>query len=305
MECNTDSTEAKKSNDRNLAKEALKECEQKFRILLETIQEGVAIHDRFKIIDANQGYAAMFGYGHHEMIGRDVLEFADPQSRDIVMNKLLKGDETPFKITALRKDGSTFSAELCSRIIPHRDNNLHLTVFRSLSASILVAPEEDIVKERLDPFFDYSPEAYYLADAAGKFIDVNKAAMELFGLGKADIIGKSFLKLNLFSSDQIPKAAKHLAFNIFGKPTEPEEYVIHRTDGSQVPVEISAVPIRINGKTQLFGLVRNIAEKKKAEAAMHRAIKEIEILVEERRTQEERQQGQKIKKEPGPGGSNP
>jgi len=187
-----ESTETKKSIRRNLATDALQECEQKFRILLETIKEGVTIHDRFKIINANQAYAAMFGCGHHEMIGRDVLEFADSQSRDLIMDNLLKGDETPLKITAFKKDGSTFAVEVCSRIIPRRGNNLHMSVFRSLSDSMPAEPEADIVKKRLGPFFDYTPEAYYLADASGKFIDVNKAALELFGREKEDITGKSW-----------------------------------------------------------------------------------------------------------------
>ena len=90
----------------------------------------------------------------------------------------------------------------------------------------------------------------------------------------------------MLSSDQIRKAAKHLAFSIFGKPTEPVEYVIHRNDDSQVPVEISTVPAQINGKKLLFGIVRDITEKKKSEAALRRTIGEIEILVEERRDRE-------------------
>ena len=280
-------TEAKKSIDRNLAKEALQECENKFRILLDTITDGVTIHDRFKIIDANQGYAAMFGCRPDEIIGRDVLEFVDPQSRDFFMEKFLTGDETSFKINALRKNGSTFAVEICSRIISHRDNRLNLTLFRNRSDSIPAEPAEGKVEECLGTFFDYAPDAYYLADATGKFIDVNKAAEKLFGHGKEAMIGKSFLKLNLLSPDQIRKAAKYLAVNIFGKPTDPEEYIIHRNDGSQVPVEIRTVPAQVNGKTLLLGIVRDVAEKKKSEDALRRAIGEIEILVEERRAIEE------------------
>ena len=281
-----DITETKKSVDRHLATEALQECEKKFHILLDTIKDGVAIHDRFKIIDANQGYAAIFGCKHDEIIGRDVLEFIDSQSRDIFMEKFLTGDETSFKINALRKDGSTFAVEICSRIISHRDNRLNLTLFRTLSDSIPAEAAEGIVKEHLGEFFDYAPDAYYLADATGKFIDVNKAAEKLFGRGKEDMIGKSFLKLNLLSPDQIRKAAKYQAANLFGKPTEPEEYVIHRNDGSQVPVEISTVPAQINGRTLLLGIVRDITEKKQSVDALRRAIGEIEILVEERRAKE-------------------
>jgi PAS domain S-box-containing protein len=286
MDCEMESTGPNNPVESNLAREALKECEQKFNILLEMLSEGVIIHDRFKIIDSNRGFAAIFGYDHPETIGRDVLEFADQQSRDLIMNKLLEGNETPFKVHALKKDGSTFDAELCSRIIPHRDHELNLTVFRKLSDSGSAEPKDDRANERLGEFFDYSPDAYYLADATGKFIDVNRAAEKLFAHRKDEIIGKSFLKLNLLSSDQIHKAAKHLALNIFGQPTEPEEYVIQRDNGVQLPVEIRTLPVYLNGKTLLFGIVRDITEKKKSADALRRAIKEIELLVEERGSQQ-------------------
>jgi PAS domain S-box-containing protein len=279
-------TGSQNSVESNLAKEALQECEQKFNILLETLTDGVIVHDRFKIIDANQGYAAMFGYELREIIGRDVFEFADSQSRDLIMNKLLEGDQTPFKVQALKKDGSTFDAALCSRIIPHRDHQLNLTVFRRLPDCRPAEPEKEPVNERLGEFFNYSPDAYYLADATGKFIDVNRAAEELFARRREEIIGKSFLKLNLLSSDQIHKAAKHLAFNIFGQSTEPEEYVIQPENDVQIPVEISTIPVNLDGKTLLFGVVRDITEKKKSVGALRRAVKEIELLVEERRKQE-------------------
>ena len=66
----------------NLAKVALDEREERFRIFMETTKEGVVIHDRFKILEANQAFADMFGYKPADILGRDVLEFIAPQSRD-------------------------------------------------------------------------------------------------------------------------------------------------------------------------------------------------------------------------------
>ena len=96
-----ESSETNDSVARNLAREALHECEERFRTLLNAVNDGVIIHDKFKIIDANLAYAAMFGYEHHEIIGRDILEFAEPRSRDLILNKLLKCDPAPFEITGL------------------------------------------------------------------------------------------------------------------------------------------------------------------------------------------------------------
>jgi len=280
----TERSKTKDSVARNLAKEALHECEERFHILLDALNDGVIIHDKFKIMDANLAFAAIFGYECHDVIGRDILAFAAPQSRDLILDKLLKSDHSAFEIMGLKKNGSTFAIELCSTRIPHRGNRLYMTLYRNLCESIPQKQDKTIFQESLSTFFDYAPDAYYLADATGKFIDVNKAAEELFGYKKENIIGKSFLKLNILASDQITKAARHLALDIFGQSTEPEEYVIQRKDGSRIPAEIRTLPVKVKEKTLIFGIVRDVTEKRKAEEALRRAVGEIEVLLEECRS---------------------
>ncbi|RLC38007.1 MAG: hypothetical protein DRH33_05300, partial [Candidatus Nealsonbacteria bacterium] len=65
-------------------------------------------------------------------------------------------------------------------------------------------------EERLKILFNYAPDAYYINDLKGNFIDSNKAAERLMGYKKEELIGKSFLKLNLLTPADIPKAAKLL-----------------------------------------------------------------------------------------------
>lgn len=278
-----ENTENKDSVYSKLAKVALEECEERFRILMEATKEGVVIHDRFKIIETNPAFAELFGFKLADILGRDVLEFIAPQSRNLIMDKLLAGDAGPYEVSGRRKDGTPVALEFCSKVIPRGDNRLNLTLFRQSDNKIQAAPEHPAASDRLDLLFEYAPDAYYLADETGTFIDVNKAARELFGHKKEFIIGKSFLKLKILAPDQIHKAARNLALNIFGKSTESEEYVIQRRDGPGIPVEISTRPVKVNEKKLLFGIVRDITEKKKTEEALLRAVKEIESLVEERK----------------------
>lgn len=278
-----ENTEKNDSVYSKLAKVALEECEERFRILMEATKEGVVIHDRFKIIETNPAFAELFGFKLADILGRDVLEFIAPQSRDLIMDKLLAGDAGSYEVSGRRKDGTPVALEFCSKVIPRGDNRLNLTLFRQSDNKIQAAPEHPAASDRLDLLFEYAPDAYYLADETGTFIDVNKAARELFGHKKEFIIGKSFLKLKILAPDQIHKAARNLALNIFGKSTESEEYVIQRRDGPGIPVEISTRPVKVNEKKLLFGIVRDITEKKKTEEALHRAVKEIESLVEERK----------------------
>ena len=67
---------------------------------------------------------------------------------------------------------------------------------------------------RYQLLFESAPDAYYLNDRKGTFLDGNKAAEELSGYQREELIGKSFLKLNLLSPKQLPKAAALLAQNV-------------------------------------------------------------------------------------------
>ncbi|MFL5732362.1 MAG: PAS domain S-box protein [Chloroflexia bacterium] len=77
----------------------------------------MTLHERGGIIDANQIAAAMFGYEASELRGISVLDLTDPGSRKAAMSNIEAGSETPYESVGLRKDGSTFPVEVCSRSI--------------------------------------------------------------------------------------------------------------------------------------------------------------------------------------------
>jgi len=145
----------------------------------------------------------------------------------------------------------------------------------SIGAELEHKRAEDALREseeRLKILFEFAPDAYYLSDTKGIFIDGNNAAEDLVGYDKGELIGKSFLRLNLLMPGQIPKAAKLLARNKLGKATGPDEFILNRKDGSHVPVEIRTFPVKIKGKTLVLGIVRNITERKRADEDIKRAI---------------------------------
>ena len=120
-------------------------------------------------------------------------------------------------------------------------------------------------EQLLQAVIDLAPDAYYLSDLKGTFIDGNKAAEKIIGYKKEELIGKSFLKLDLLSVKQIPKATDLLARNAIGKATGPDEFMLKRKGGSLVPVQISTVPIKMSSKTIVLGIVHDITETKKLE----------------------------------------
>jgi len=120
-------------------------------------------------------------------------------------------------------------------------------------------------QERFKVIFECAPDAYYLCDLKGRFVDGNQAAEKMIGCPREDLLGKSFLQLDLLPKTQIPRAAAALIKNAIGRPTGPDEFVLNRRDGSQVPIEVSTYPVRLQGQVLVLGIVRDITRRKCAE----------------------------------------
>jgi PAS domain S-box-containing protein len=103
--------------ERKRAEEALRESEIRFRQLVEATVEGIVIHRGGIIRDLNERACELFGYSHDEMIGRNVLTLATPDFVEIIREKVSTGSEDSYEARGLRKDGSTFWADMHSHQI--------------------------------------------------------------------------------------------------------------------------------------------------------------------------------------------
>lgn len=126
-------------------------------------------------------------------------------------------------------------------------------------------------EERFRVLFESAPDAYYMNDLSGTFVDGNRKAEELVGSPRRNLVGSSFLKLNLIGKEDIVKAAALLARNMMGRPTGPDEFTLHKKDGSAVPVEICTVPVVIDKKKLVLGIARDISIRKQAEVELEKA----------------------------------
>ena len=126
---------------------------------------------------------------------------------------------------------------------------------------------------RLKILFENAPDGYYLSDLKGNFVDGNRAAEEICGYSRDELIGKNFLMLDLLTPSQVAVAAKLLAQNALGLASGPDEFSLKRKDGRRVPVEIRTYPVTIQGSTLILGIARDISARKRAEDEARRVQK--------------------------------
>jgi len=279
--------------ERKQAEEALRESEEKFSkafraspdmAVISTLRDGI-------FVEVNDSFTRIIGYTREEAIGHSSAELgiwvkAEERARIVQILKergRFRNEEVDLRIKSGEIRLLLFSAEL----INIGDEPCMLSVTTDITER---KQAEEVLREseeRLSVLFEFAPDAYYLSNLKGDFVDGNRAAEELTGYKRDELIGKSFLKLKILSPRQIPRAAALLAKNVLGQPTGPDEFVLKRKDGHQVSVEIRTFPVKIKGQVLVLGIARDITERKRAEAALQEKNEQLDVQNEELQSQSE------------------
>jgi len=177
---------------------ALSDSEQRFRTLIEGLGEGILYCDREdNIIHVNTRLCEMTGYSFDESIGKKSYELFMPtgqghQLRNQTLRRL-EGISESYELELQRKDGSTFWSRIAATPITDSTGEIVATLGAITDISEYKQAHEELKrqKEFLSLVIDTNPSLIYAKDIDGKFILVNQAMSDLYGLPKETILGKT------------------------------------------------------------------------------------------------------------------
>jgi len=238
----------------------------------------------------NEFAQTTFGFSNDEILGKNVIGSIVPETestgrnlKEMITNVILHPDIFGTNENEnLCKSGERIWVAWTNKGVFEKDGTPKgvLCIGTDITERKQVEEELKNSQERLKIIFEFAPDAFYLNDFKGTFIDGNKAAEDLMGYKKEELIGKSFLKLKILSAKELLKASKLLVKNARGKATGPSDFILNRKDGNQVSVEIRTYPVKIKDKSVVLGIARDITERKRAEGKEKEHYKKIELLSE-------------------------
>ncbi len=137
-----------------------------------------------KMLFLNKEFEKTVGWKTEEVQDIDMLEkvLPDPDYRQEAIEYMKNATTEWREFMVTSKSG---------KIIDSEWSNIRLKDGTQIGIGIDVTERKNS-EEKLKIVFDYAPDAYYLSDIKGTFIDGNKAAEDLMGYKKKELIGKSF-----------------------------------------------------------------------------------------------------------------
>jgi len=260
-------------SERKLNEQIIQDSEKRFRAIFDQAPIAIALIDRQgHPIISNLPLSKMLGYSNDELSKMKFIEFTYPADIDKDLdqfNDLISGKISRYSMEKryIQKNGNLIWANLFVTTLSG-NASMPLEII-GMVEDITVQKQAEVKlrnsEERFKILFDYAPDAYYLTDMSGNFIDGNIAAEKIIGYEKNELIGHNFFNLKLLSPNQFLKAEALLAKSILGQATGPDEFELNQKNGSKISVEIRTYPVRIQNKDIVLGIARDITGRKLAE----------------------------------------
>ncbi len=256
---------------------ALKESEELYRTLLDTSPDSVTVTDlEGNFIMVNQRAVELHGCDtKEELYEKNAFDVIAPQDKERALENTKKTFETGgirnVEYTLIKKDGTSFWAELSASLIKDSDGNPRalIGVVRDISVRKRVeeALEEKEVQYRM--LIDTSPDSITMLDLQGNVIMANPATQELIGnVPVEQIIGKN--AFDFISPEDKKKASKDIKEIMRTGHLNHVEYTIMRKTGFSYSIEVNVSLIKdsMDKPKAILAIARDITERKTIERAL-------------------------------------
>lgn len=221
------------------SRKAIKESEEKFRQLVSTMEQGLAVHEviydkkgkvvDYRFLDINESFTRLTGLSRENIVGKTVLEIM-PNTEQYWIDRYgevaLTGNSVEFE---------NYSQELGKyyHVVAYRNRPNQFAVIITDVTDRKIAEEELRIKEQA---IDSSINAIAFADLKGKLNYVNKSFLEMWGYkNENEVLGRPAIEFW-----QNPKDAKKILTAVIEKGSFVGELTAKKRDNKPLDLFLTS-----------------------------------------------------------------
>ena len=266
--------------------DALQKSEKRFADISSNVNEAIwEIDTDGRILYYSSTIEQILGYLPTEVIGKYFYDFFLPkereQNKDIAFQAFASAKHfSGFISQNQHKNGSTVILETSGipvfdsvgKVIGYRGAHRDVTDVKKTQNALRES------KERFHGIANSARDAIILVDEQAVVTYWNPAAEKIFGYTNKEVIGKTVHELVVPDSmckegkDRIATSVKTFTHTGMGYFTVGNvELIGRRKDGSEFPAELAISPIKLRGKWNAVGIVKDVTKRKQAEQKLREA----------------------------------
>ncbi len=265
---------------RRQALEKLQESEERYRLLVETMNEGIVVIDEDGVFTfSNSTFCRMLEMDKAQLSGVSVFSLLNDHNRSILrqeLDKRKRGIAEPYELAWQTPDGNNVPTRLSPVPILDADGNFKGSFAVVTNIRELRQAEENLRKseERFKSLTENSPDIIFTMEQDDIVSYINPAVELLLNYNRESCIGKSFF--DLVASENVP-----VCRNAFSKVLHLRQTIrdvdirMRQNDRTLRQFNLSAAPnVGLKGDIQgIIGICRDVTEYRKLENQFHNAMK--------------------------------
>lgn len=258
--------------ERKRAEEALAESEERYRLITESANDLITLHDSsLNYLYFNPAVERILGYSAAELSRMTAVEIMHPDDRQMVI-KAFKESWRDAKSSSLefrtkKKDGSYIWVESKGRPLTNEEGLVDraLVISRDITDRKITEDALRESEERYRNLFQQANDAIIVEGFDGKILAVNQKATDLYGYSEEAFLDKVFVDL---VSPEMSGIMPELINQVKTRGGFFGEGVGLRIDGTRFPLELSGSMIPWGKGSAILVFLRDIEERKQAEEAI-------------------------------------
>ncbi len=255
-------------SERKKNKKKLAETEKEYKLLIESLNEGVwKINENSITTFVNKSMAKMLGYTVDEMIGKHLFDFMDEKGKKLAEKNLKRrkqGVDEQHDFEFIRKDGRRVYAALETSAIINENAEYEGAIAGVIDITDRKKAEEKIKssESELRDFFDNANDLIQSVGPDGSFNYVNKKWKDVMGYSDDEVENLHFT--DILREDYVSHCNTLFKELSKGKSFDSVDVVFRTKSGEEVVVNGNLNSRIVNGKfVSTRGIFRDVTASKK------------------------------------------
>ena len=249
------------------ARRRLEDSERKFRLLAESSQAMIALHQKEGAVYLNPELVALSGYSHDELMRLSLWDLLHPDDRDMVRSyrgRRLRDQTAPtsYEVRIVTKSGET-------RWLDIRASTFELGGQQTILVTGLDITERKVREQsiseseaRLRTLMEHLVDGVVLL-VEGAIVFANPAMGEMLGCAPDELVGRR--PTEFLAPGDRQRARERMDALTDGERADAAEYQMVRQDRTTVPVLVSNRRIEYDGRPALLSIHRDLTDQRQLE----------------------------------------
>ena len=275
--------------ERKRVEEALRESEERYRLLFENTSDGIYIIDRnFDVTPVTPNLGKLLGYSAEEMQGLNLQDkgLLSPESQQFAIanfHRVLAGEvvsTAEYKFVA--KDGTVRYQDISGAPLV-RDGKIVAAVCVARDITERKRAEEALKKseEHYRLLFENTSDGIYIIDRNFNFTPLTPNIGKMLGYSPVEMQGKKLQDLAVLTPESLQLAVSNLQRVLAGEAIPTADCQFIARDGAYGYWDVGAAPLVSDGKIiAAICVARDITQRKLAEMALQASQEKYRTLME-------------------------